>query len=196
VPNPYLGVPRLPDGPVDLAALAGGPGPVEIEVGFARAEFVLGRAIQRPEARLVGVETRLKWVALGIEKARSRAIENVRLYAGDARRLLSALPEASVEAVWLHFPDPWWKKRHEKRRVLSADVVHDIARVLVSGGIAFLQTDVPDRADGYRALFATEPSLTAAESDANPAGVPSHREKKCVEAGLPIYRFSFRRLDR
>jgi tRNA (guanine-N7-)-methyltransferase len=196
VANPYLGVPRLPDGPVDLAALAGGAGPVEIEVGFARAEFVLGRAAARPDARLIGVETRLKWVGLGIEKARARGVENVRLYAGDARRLLSVLPAASVEAVWLHFPDPWWKKRHEKRRVLSASVVHDIARVLVGGGIAFLQTDVPERADEYRALFAAEPALAPAESDANPSGIPSHREKKCAAAGLPTYRLSLRRLAR
>ena len=73
--HPYGGVPRLPEGPLEIGALAGGGGPYELEIGFGRADFLIERARQRPEARIVGVETRLKWVGLAADKAKARGIE-------------------------------------------------------------------------------------------------------------------------
>ena len=195
--HPYGDVPRLPDGPIAIADLAGGPGPFELELGFGRADFLLERARQRPDVRLVGLETRLKWVGLAAQKAKARSLENVHVYAGDARRLASVLgPDASVRTAWLHFPDPWWKKRHEKRRMVTPDLVRGLVRLLEDGGLLFVQTDVPERADAYRAMLRAQPALEDLRSDENPAGVRSHRERRCEEEGLPVYRLSFRRLAR
>jgi len=195
--HPYGGVPRLGDGPLEIASLAGGAGPYELEIGFGRADFLLERARQRPETRLVGVETRLKWVGLAAEKAVARGLANVRVYAGDGRRLAADLgPDGCLEAVFVHFPDPWWKKRHAKRRVVTPELVRGLSRLLAPGALFFVQTDVPERADAYRALLEAETTLEDLRSDANPVGIRSHRERRSEEEGLPVYRLSFRRLAR
>lgn len=195
--HPYGGVPRLPEGPLEIAALAGGAGPFELEIGFGRAEFLLERARQKPETRIVGVETRLKWVGLAADKAKARGIENVRVYGGDARRLAADLgPDASIASAFLHFPDPWWKKRHAKRRVVTPELVAGLVRLLADGGLLFVQTDVPERAAAYREMLETAPGLEDLRLAENPVGIRSHRERRCEEEGLPVYRLSFRRLGR
>jgi len=112
-------------------------------------------------------------------------------------------PDASVAAFCLHFPDPWWKKRHEKRLVLGAPLLDSIARLLVDGGELFVQTDVEERAELYDAQLAAHPALEpwgdAAGSPRlaeNPYGARSPREHRAIADGLPVHRLRYRRRPR
>jgi tRNA (guanine-N7-)-methyltransferase len=116
----------------------------------------------------------------------------VRVFAADARELLSRLrPEAGLARLFMHFPDPWWKKRHAKRRLRGAGMLDPAARLLRRGGELFIQTDVQDRAEAFLADLRAHGAFTLPESgyvDDNPYGARSNREKRAICDGLPIYR--------
>ena len=123
---------------------------------------------------------------------------------GDAREVLGRLrPDASVAVVYLHFPDPWWKKKHEKRLVIGGGLLGEIARLLRDGGELFVQTDVEERAELY-AQVVTEHGAFEPAGDApgsphikdNPYGARSPREHRAVADGLPVYRMRYRRRPR
>lgn len=200
--HPYAHAPRFPDGDVTLDALIPGTGPFEIEIGSGRGGFLFERTEARPDARIVGLEIRLKWSALVDERLRKAGKgERARCLNADAREALSRLgPDASVSVVYLHFPDPWWKKRHEKRLVMGPSLLDSVARLLVPGGELFVQTDVEERAEQYEAQIAAHPAFEPA-GDAegsprlaeNPYGARSPREHHAIADGLPVHRLRFRR---
>ena len=221
--HPYAAAPRFPDGDeVQIAALfPGGPaaepgaadgaplaqaaGPIEIEIGPGRGGFLYERAEAAPDARLLGLEIRLKWSALVDERLRKRGLgARARVLNTDAREALPRLrPDASVARFYLHFPDPWWKKRHEKRLVMGPRLLDAIARLLEDGGEIFVQTDVEDRAALYAEQIGAHPDLEPA-GDApgsprlaeNPYGARSPREHHAIADGLPVTRLRYRRRPR
>ncbi len=198
----YRGVPGLPPvGGISVRELAGGPGSVELEIGFGRARFLLDRAAANPGVRFLGIETRRKWVYRAAERAAARGLGNVVVRHGDAREALARMePDGSVARIFVNFPDPWWKARHEKRLVLGEGLAAHAARLLADGGEIFVQTDVDFRADAYREALAASPDLAPASGDGrvavNPFGARSSREIRCEEIGLPIQRLLFRRRPR
>jgi tRNA (guanine-N7-)-methyltransferase len=204
--HPYAHAPRLPEeGPIDVASLLPGTGPIELEVGPGRGGFLFERAAAAPEARLVGLEIRLKWAALVDARLRAAGFgERARVFNADAREALARFaPDASVRAVFVHFPDPWWKKRHAKRLVVGAGLVDSAARLLVDGGELFVQTDVEERAAEYEAELAKCELLEPAGDEPgsmrlgeNPYGARSPREHHAIADGLPIYRMRLRRRPR
>jgi tRNA (guanine-N7-)-methyltransferase len=204
--HPYAHAPRLPDeGDVPLADLLPGEGPFEIEVGPGRGGFVFERAEARPDARILGLEIRLKWASVVDERLKKRGLAGrARVLAADAKEALARLgPDASVATVFLHFPDPWWKKRHEKRLVMSDPLLAHIARLLKDGGEIFVQTDVEERAAMYEQKLREHPDLEPAGDEPgsprlaeNPYNARSPREHRAIADGLPIYRLRFRRKPR
>lgn len=197
--NPYAGVPSAPL-ELDLQARASGRD-IELEIGFGRGQFILDRAEAHPETVLLGLEMRRKWVDLVTQRAQQRGCNNVEVLFGDARLLLPSWgPEASLAAVFINFPDPWWKKKHKKRRVVTSELLREVGRLLRPDGVLLVQTDVPERAVAYHSILCADQQLSLEEGSANrpsegenPLGVMSHREKKCQAAGLPVYRFLLRR---
>src|SRR5262245_26399841 len=138
--------PAWPEGAVDLAALVPGSGSLELDVGFGRGASIFSRATAAPDARIVGLEVKAKLVHRVDERRKRLGLDRVRVFLGDAREALARSgPDATVARVFLHFPDPWWKKRHAKRRVLDRDFLDTLARLLTPGGELFVQTDVEDR---------------------------------------------------
>jgi tRNA (guanine-N7-)-methyltransferase len=205
--HPYAHAARLPEGsgPVDLASVLPGSGPIEIEIGPGRGAFLIGRAAVAADARLLGLEIRAKWAHLVDERLRRAGVGGrARVLADDARVALARLgPAASVRAVFLHFPDPWWKKRHQKRLVVGEELVEHVARLLEDGGELFVQTDVEERALAYEARVeksaALEPAGDApgsARTAENPYGARSNREARAITDGLPVHRLRYRRRPR
>lgn len=200
--DPYEDAAVLPKGEtVDLSTLFPS-GPYEIEIGGGRGAFAFERVAADPEVRLLGLEIRRKWAAIVDRKLVAAGLgARARVYAEDARLALPRLrPDASVRAFFMHFPDPWWKKRHEKRLVLGDHVQTEIERLLVPGGAFFVQTDVPHRFEQYRAFLNGRPLLEPHGDIAgdprlaeNPYGARSPREKRAITDGLPIYRLRYRR---
>jgi tRNA (guanine-N7-)-methyltransferase len=200
--NPYAHAARLPDGDrVAITDVVHGAF-VEIEIGPGRGVFIQERAIAEPSAAILGLEIRRKWASIVDGRlAKLGLASRARVLAEDARVALPRLsPDASVKRFFSHFPDPWWKKRHEKRIVLAAPVVDQIARLLERGGELFVQTDVEERAAQLETLLASDarfrPSGDAAGSARlaeNPYGARSPREKRSIADGLPIHRVRFTR---
>jgi tRNA (guanine-N7-)-methyltransferase len=203
--HPYAHAARLPPDRVDVRSLFDRPGPVEIEIGPGRGGFLFERALARPEALLLGLEIRMKWAAVVDGRLAAQGLAGrARSLNADAREALARLdPDGSVEVVYLHFPDPWWKKRHEKRLVMGAPLLDSIARLLADGGELFVQTDVEERADQYEAQLVAHPDLEPAGDAAgsarlaeNPYGARSPREHRSMADGLPIFRLRMRRKRR
>jgi tRNA (guanine-N7-)-methyltransferase len=198
-PSPYRYLtlaPRPPEGPIELMELwPERDGEIELEIGFGRGMFLLERACSAPHARLLGIEIKSKWAYLVAQRA--AGLPRVRVFAADAREFLPRLtPAHSLARVFMHFPDPWWKKRHAKRRLGGQETLDPLARLLRPGGELFIQTDVEERAQGFvrdlRAHDAFEVANPPYVAD-HEFGARSNREKRAIADGLPVYRILARR---
>jgi tRNA (guanine-N7-)-methyltransferase len=201
-PRPYEGAPRLPEGArVDARTIVSGSR-YELEIGPGRGGFLFERALAAPDAALLGIEVRRKWAQIVDERLAKRGLgTRARVFAEDARDALHRLgPDAIFSRVFVHFPDPWWKKRHAKRILMDVPLLSEIARLLAAGGELFVQTDVAERADQYEALIGGDvhfaPSGDAegtARLAENPYDARSPRERRAVQDGLPVHRLRYRR---
>jgi tRNA (guanine-N7-)-methyltransferase len=198
--RPYSDAPRLPEGEnVDPRTLVESHGrPVELELGPGRGGFVFERLAHDANVALIGLEIRRKWATIVDTKLNSLGLgRRARVFAEDGKNALPRFPAASVSAVFVHFPDPWWKKRHTKRLLLGDALLDHLVRVLVPGGEIFVQSDVEERIDRYQALLdahtALEPFSGTPRIAENPFGARSPREHRAIADGLPIYRLHYRR---
>lgn len=184
--------PEPPEGPLDLARLHPEAHTIELELGFGHGLFLYERAAARPEVQLVGLEVKRKWAYLVAERCARRGLRNVTVWAADARELLPRVQGAVLSRVYMHFPDPWWKKRHQKRQLVGATLLDELARLLVPGGELFMQTDVAERAELHLEAIARHRSFMlggeAGYVSANPYGARSNREARAAQDGLPVYR--------
>ena len=171
---------------------------MELEIGPGRGGFAMERLVARSDARLIGLEIKKKWATLVDERLRNNGLgTRGRIYCEDARVVLPRFPADSVSIVYFHFPDPWWKKRHAKRLVLTPPLVAELARVLVSGGELFVQTDVEERALAYESTLGADrcfqPFSGSARTVSNPYEAMSTRERRATRDGLPIFRLRYTR---
>ncbi|MDJ0608198.1 MAG: tRNA (guanosine(46)-N7)-methyltransferase TrmB [Kiloniellales bacterium] len=146
---------RLPELAVSLPAPgltldAGGlfdvpPKEVWLEIGFGSGEHLVWQAAENRDVGMLGAEVFINGVAAAVKRIEAEGVGNVRLYQGDARDLLDALPPAALGRVFLLFPDPWPKVRHHKRRLLTDSLLDRLATTLSDGGELRIATDH----DGY-----------------------------------------------
>ncbi len=185
--------PRAPEGRFSLEGLIERSGPIELDIGFGRGLSLFERTAASPESRIIGIEIKTKLAYKVNERLQKRDLRNVTILCGDAREILKrAEPSGSVQRVALHFPDPWWKKRHDKRRVIGETLLTELARLMKPRGQLFIQSDVEHRAEQYVAQLGKTAGFTLASDsgyvDANPFDARSDREKRAIEDGLPVWR--------
>ncbi|HVZ68953.1 MAG TPA: tRNA (guanosine(46)-N7)-methyltransferase TrmB [Rhizomicrobium sp.] len=117
---------------------------VWLEVGFGAGEHLLWQAEHHPATGMIGAEPYISGVAKLLSKIGQSNISNIRLYTGDARDIVDALPDASLGRVFILFPDPWPKTRHHKRRFVQTDTLDSLARVMKPGAeLRFASDDAP-----------------------------------------------------
>ena len=139
---------------LDWPAIFGSSAPVHVEIGPGKGEFLLELAGQQPDNNFVGIEIRRKRVAKIAGKLAQAGITNVRLILGNAKTVLdSFLTPASVAGFFIHFPDPWPKRRHQQRRLFDNQFINNLRRLLPPGGKVYITTDVADYAQQIGALF-------------------------------------------
>jgi tRNA (guanine-N7-)-methyltransferase len=142
---PYLLDPPEPPRPLDWRAVFGNEHPVEVEVGFGKGLFLLTASQARPEVNFVGIEIIRKYQLFTATRLAKRGVDNIRLAKADAREFLrDRVAPGSIQAIHVYFPDPWWKKRHLKRRVFTPEFVAQCERVLKPGGYLYVVTDVEE----------------------------------------------------
>lgn len=186
--------------PLDAAALFGRVAPLEIEVGSGKGLFLQTAAQKYPDTNFLGIELAAKYARHAAGRLAKYRLTNGKLIAGDALRVFREhLSGECADAVHVYFPDPWWKKRHKKRRVMTAEFIRDLHRVLKPGGTLHFWTDVEE-------YFQTTLDLIAAESlFSAPIAVPesaaehdldfrTHFERRMRMHELPVYRSQFRKL--
>jgi tRNA (guanine-N7-)-methyltransferase len=171
-------------------------GPVELEIGFGRAHHLCDRATNQADVRILGFETKRPWCRGAARRAERLGLANLRVIEGDARPYMDRLlPDGCLQAMHVLFPDPWWKRRHHKRRLFSADFIFAVHRLLAPGGVFVTKTDVAPYADLIEAAVGAHPGFSlAATTTLDPvlAELPrSHREKKCRELGIPIFQYRY-----
>jgi tRNA (guanine-N7-)-methyltransferase len=162
-----------------------------VEVGFGKGGFLAELAKGRPRSRVLGVEVRRKYCLLTLARLEREGVENARVVLGDARELLPRyLSPESVDELYVLFPDPWWKRRHHKRRLLSAGGVEALSRLLKPGAVVLVRTDVPLVAELAAESFEKSGRFAKA---AVPAGLPkTDRERTCNEIGIPVVELCYR----
>jgi tRNA (guanine-N7-)-methyltransferase len=185
---------RVPDGapsgyldPLKLWSAA--PREVWLEIGFGGGEHLLWHAGRNPDVGMIGCEPFEEGLVKVLTAIEERRLANIRLWPDDARDLLRRLPDASIARIFVLFPDPWPKKRHQKRRLLSKATLGEIARVLRPGGALRIATDIADYARTILMAAAGVPALEWTARSAlhwrqRPADWPETRyEQKAVREG-------------
>jgi tRNA (guanine-N7-)-methyltransferase len=174
-----------------------------LEVGFGSGEHALAQIAAHPDAALIACEV----FETGICSLLSRLVPegreadaslppNLRLWNDDARTLIRLLPDASLDALFVMFPDPWPKARHAKRRFMHPGLLPEIARVLRPGAEWRIASDDPTYQRWVAEVLADQPWFTCLPpAAARPDGWPPTRyEAKALAAGRqPLY-WSLRRL--
>ncbi len=119
---------------------------VALEIGFGAGEHMAALAAARPDTLVVGCEPYINGVAKLLVAIEEQGLKNIRIYAGDARELMEAWPDNSVDDAFILFPDPWPKAKHNKRRLVNQDTLARLARIHKAGGSLLLATDHYDYA--------------------------------------------------
>ena len=185
----------LPDWPARLGA---GAARLELEIGSGHGGFALAFARAHPDRALVAIEQRRKFADELREKAERRGLANLVVLQGDARILAPRLfPQGSLPAIHVHFPDPWWKRRHHRRRLVDEGMSTLLLRLLRPGGLLDFRTDVERYAlEAVERLeeegFANDAGR-GAFADAPPDEIPSTREKRYLATGQRVWRLRLRR---
>jgi tRNA (guanine-N7-)-methyltransferase len=183
----------------DLALLFGRPAPVEVEVGSGKGLFLAAAAGAAPGSNFLGLEIARKYARFAAARFAKQQLDNALVVCGDALLLFQTwLPAASLAAVHVYFPDPWWKKRHKKRRVMNEGFLGDVERTLIAGGRLHFWTDVEEYFQSTLALIATATSLegplAVAERPAeHDLDYRTHFERRARKSDLPVYRAEFRK---
>ena len=168
---------------------------IELEIGPGRGGFALDHAAAHREVDLVCIETRRSDCELIRERAARRGLANLIVLQGDAKLLVPRLfPPGSLSALYVHFPDPWWKKRHNKRRMVDVALAARMRTLLEPGGIVDFRTDVHAYAEAAVASWEEAGFVNEAGSGqlaSEPPEVLSTRERRYARTGQPVYRARF-----
>ncbi len=188
-------VPRPEVVPYPWAEAFGRDAPRTLEIGFNRGRFLRELAEWFPERDHVGVEIRRRYAwRVAHEMGLDAGPRNVRVVWGDAKLVAPALFSAgSVADIHVNFPDPWWKKKHAKRRLVDDDFSAQLAALLVPGGSIWVKSDVQAIADEISEALAAIPTLTGPIPFGQDDLPLSYRERSCLVLGLPIVRFRYER---
>lgn len=122
------------------------PAALWLEVGFGGGEHLAAEASRHPQFGYIGCEAFVNGVAKALTLIEENQLRNVRLYGGDARAVIEALPQRALDGVYLLYPDPWPKRRQRKRRFLSDDMLARLARIMRPGAELRFATDIDDNA--------------------------------------------------
>ena len=194
----------LPKLAIDLTAplsvqLPAEPAQLWLEIGFGGSEHLIWQAQYNPHAVLIGCEPFEDGVAKALANIEDRALTNIRLHADDARPLMRWLPDACLDRAFILFPDPWPKKKHVKRRLVSTPTLDMLARVMKPGTELRIGTDIGDYARTILLAVMSHPAFewpARGPADWRERGndwPPTRYEQKAIRDGRARYYFRFRR---
>ncbi|QQR38962.1 tRNA (guanosine(46)-N7)-methyltransferase TrmB [Devosia rhizoryzae] len=174
---------------------------IVIEIGYGGGEHLARKASEEKQTGFIGCEVFTGGIGKMVQAIAAAELTNVRLFTDDALKLLMALPDASVDAAYLLYPDPWPKTRHHKRRFVSPTTLAELARVIRPGGTFFFASDIEDYADWTLAHIVRAPDFLfnadrpGAWHEPYPGWQPTRYEQKARREGRMVsFYFGFKRL--
>lgn len=180
---------------LDPAAEFGRTASLVLEVGAGRGETIAAAAMAHPEVNHLACEVYEPGVAGILGRVGNLGLPNVRILHADAVAILThSIAPASVDEVWVFFPDPWHKKRHNKRRLVNDEFAELVARVLRPGGRWRLATDWADYADDIAAVLQRSPHFTGGTSERFAVRPLTRFEAKAHDEGRSVTDFTATRL--
>jgi len=194
--NPLAPYYRQAPKPVGIESVFADPvKPLLLDVGCARGRFLLRMADAEPKWNYLGVEIREPLVDEANRLAEEALLTNLHYAFCNAMlwldRLLEGIPPGILQTVTIQFPDPWFKKKHAKRRMVNPEMIDTIARHLAPGGLVFVQTDIEFLSDEMFTLFRGDDRFREEPIEQNPFPVKTERERAVEEKALPVFRSSF-----
>ncbi len=183
----------LPELRFDAASLKS---PAWLEIGFGGGEHLAHQAKIHPDVNFIGAEPFLNGVAKLLALIEEKQLANIRIHDGDARYLLEALPDRSLQRIYLLYPDPWPKARQKKRRFVNAETVAQFHRLLKPGGLFLFASDIEDYAGWTREHIAAHGGFTVEGDPSQPFEnwLQTRYEAKARREGrVPAY-LTFRQL--
>jgi tRNA (guanine-N7-)-methyltransferase len=141
------------------------PSALWLEIGFGGGEHLAAEALAHPNTGYIGCEAFLNGIAKVLALVEASSLRNVRLYNGDARSVIEALPSGILDGVYLLYPDPWPKRRHHRRRFLSTEMLARLARVMHPGAELRFATDLDDNAGWTLAQVLRSPDFSWAAAE-------------------------------
>jgi tRNA (guanine-N7-)-methyltransferase len=198
--NPLSPYYRQAPRPVDLAEVFADPSrPLLLDIGCARGRFLLRMATAQPDWNYLGVEIREPLVGEANRLAYESGHTNLHYCFCNAMlwldRLIENIPSGVLQMVTIQFPDPWFKKKHVKRRMVNAELVTTVVDKLAVGGEIFVQTDIESLAEEMFDLFPLDKGLVDKMIEENPFPVKTEREKAVEDKELPVFRAVFKRSE-
>lgn len=184
--------------PVDWAALFGAERPLILEIGFGRGAFLVHLARTRPDASIIGLEISNQCLVAAEKAILRHGLSNVRVIHSMAETALHHLfVPASLEQVHVNFPDPWFKSRHQHRRLMQRATLDAIVSRLKMGGEFYLATDILEYAEMSAELLAQTPGLDnllpAPWVNKLAGRIVTKYEARARAEGCPCYYFAYRR---
>jgi len=174
------------------------PAPLEVEMGSGKGLFLSAAAQANPERNYLGIELAKKYAHFAAARLGRLDLPNARMVNGDGLRVFrEILPTASLAAIHVYFPDPWWKARHRKRRVLNEGFLVDVQRTLIPGGSLHFWTDVEEYFTTSLELIREKTRLIGPlevpeQSPSHDLDYRTHFERRTRLQGEPVYRAEFR----
>ena len=163
-------------GLIDPATVFGQPGPLVFEIGFGMGRSLVEMAAADPISNFIGVDVHRPGVGKLLHSVEERGVENVRAYCHDAVEILrDCIPDESLDTVQIFFPDPWHKKRHNKRRLIQPAFVQQLRPKLKPGGLLHLATDWEHYAQQMMAVLSSAQGFENRHEEGNYAPRPDHR---------------------
>ena len=194
--NPLAPYYRFTPKPIEIEKVFADPElPLHLDIGSARGRFILRMAELESRQNFLGVEIREPLVEEANRIKDEKNLKNLHYEFCNAMialdKLLEKLPANLLQTVTIQFPDPWFKKKHAKRRMVNAELVATIAGHLAASGTVFVQTDIEFLAEEIFALFEENDNFERIEISENPFPVKTEREKAVEEKNMPIFRAMF-----
>jgi tRNA (guanine-N7-)-methyltransferase len=192
----WLRIDEMP-APGGFVAMFGRVAPIEVEVGSGKGLFLSAAASQDPDSDYLGIEIAEKYSRFAAARLAKRGISNARVINGDAQRIFREwMPDGSLRAVHVYFPDPWWKARHRKRRVMNESFIKEVERTLQPGGKLHFWTDVQEY---FQATLELIPAATGLQGPWPVAEKPAdhdldyrtHFERRMRMHGQAVHRAEF-----
>ena len=172
--------------------------PVHLDIGCARGRFLLKMAELDKSQNFLGIEIREPLVIEANRLAEEANLTNLHYEFCNAMlnldKSLADLPKGILQTVTIQFPDPWFKKKHAKRRMVNRELVETVVGHLADSGKVFVQTDIEFLAEEMFDLFRQNERLIEVEINENPFSVKTERENAVEEKDLPVYRRIFKKI--